>query len=309
MTPDLVVLGNLLVDDVVLADGSTRMAEPGGAALYASLGAALWGLRVGVASVRGDDYPAGALTALAGRGIDVSGVRPLGRPGMRTWLLYEGRRRQVISHLDGPAHAEVSPAPEDIPQDWRRARAFHLAPMPFAVQHRLVKAFAPLTGAFVSVDPYLPLRAETLEAWREVLAVADALFLSEDDLELPGASGDPRDALRQLVAGRLRLVAFKRGRRGGLLYDAREERFLEWSPRTAGVVDPTGAGDAFAGGFLSGWLQGQGAERALLRGVVAASFALDEWGSAALLGATPEAARERMAAWFGAEPAVDTAHR
>ncbi|PYQ42623.1 MAG: hypothetical protein DMF77_12365 [Acidobacteria bacterium] len=56
MTPDLVVLGNLLVDDMVFPDGRTRMAEPGGATLYAALGASLWGLPAGVASVRGDDY-------------------------------------------------------------------------------------------------------------------------------------------------------------------------------------------------------------------------------------------------------------
>ena len=43
MTPDLVVLGNLLVDDLVFQDGRTRMGEPGGAVLYAALGAALWG--------------------------------------------------------------------------------------------------------------------------------------------------------------------------------------------------------------------------------------------------------------------------
>ena len=41
--PDLVVLGNLLVDDVVFPDGRTRMGEAGGATLYASLGAALKG--------------------------------------------------------------------------------------------------------------------------------------------------------------------------------------------------------------------------------------------------------------------------
>jgi sugar/nucleoside kinase (ribokinase family) len=85
--PDLVVLGNLLVDDMVFPDGRTRMAEPGGATLYAALGASLWGLAAGVASVRGDDYPASALEALTARGVDLSGVRPLGRPGLHTWLL------------------------------------------------------------------------------------------------------------------------------------------------------------------------------------------------------------------------------
>ena len=55
MIPDLVVLGNLLVDDMVFPDGRTRMAEPGGATLYGALGASLWGLTAGVASVRGED--------------------------------------------------------------------------------------------------------------------------------------------------------------------------------------------------------------------------------------------------------------
>src|SRR6185436_3617845 len=82
---DLVVLGNLLVDDMVFPDGRTRMSEPGGATLYATLGASLWGLSAGVASVRGDDYPAFALDALTARGVDLAGVRPLDRPGLRTW--------------------------------------------------------------------------------------------------------------------------------------------------------------------------------------------------------------------------------
>ena len=87
MIPDLVVLGNLLVDDMVFPDGRTRMAEPGGATLYAALGASLWGLSAGVASVRGDDYPASALDALTARGVDLSGVcppaQPRHRPSMR----------------------------------------------------------------------------------------------------------------------------------------------------------------------------------------------------------------------------------
>ena len=44
-SPDVVLLGNLLVDDIVLRDGSTLMGEPGGAVLHAALAAALWGAR------------------------------------------------------------------------------------------------------------------------------------------------------------------------------------------------------------------------------------------------------------------------
>lgn len=305
MIPDLVVLGNLLVDDLVFPDGRTRMAQPGGAALYASLGAALFALPTGLSSWRGTDYPRGALDALEARGVDLAGLRDLGRAGLRTWLLYEGRRRQVIHRLDGPTHAEVSPEPEQVPVPWLEARAFHLAPMPLDVQHRLLAAFAQKPAAVVSLDPYVLVRDDTLDAWRTTLLDVQVLFLSEDDLDLPGADDDPRAALRRLAGGlppgsRLRLALLKRGERGGLLYEAREDRFTEWEARAERVVDPTGAGDAFAGGFLAAWLRGETIARALHCGVVAASFAIEDWGTTRILATSVEEAAGRMRAWFGA---------
>jgi sugar/nucleoside kinase (ribokinase family) len=281
---------------MVFPDGRTRMAEPGGATLYAALGASLWGLSAGVASVRGDDYPIEALDALTARGVDLSGVRPLGRPGLRTWLLYEGARRQVIHHLDLPSHAEVSPTVAALPPAWRGARAFYLAPMPFVLQRSLVADLSRIPDAFVSLDPYRLLTADSVSDWRAVVAEVDALFLSEDELEV-GRRDEPRAALRSLASGRLRFVAFKRGARGGILYDAREDRFVEWAPRAAAVVDPTGAGDAFAAGFLAGWLRGEPVEVALSRGVVGASFAIEDWGAAGLLRADREAAARRLQEW------------
>ena len=305
MRPDLVVLGNLLVDDLVFPDGRTRMGQPGGAALYASLGAALFGLSTGLSSLKGTDYPRAALDALEARGVDLAGLREMNRPALRTWLLYEGRRRQVIHHLDGPTHAEVSPEPEQIPVPWLDAPAFHLAPMPFDVQRRLLAALGQRAGAHLSLDPYAIVREDTLEDWRRMLVGVDVLFLSEDDLELPGAASDPRAALRRLAGGqpdgsRLRLALLKRGAQGGVLYEVREDRFTEWKPRAERVVDPTGAGDAFAGGFLAGWLRGEGVERGLARGVVGASLAIEDWGATRILATTAEEAAARLRAWFGA---------
>jgi cytidine kinase len=305
VTPDLVVLGNLLVDDLVFPDGRTRMAQPGGAALYASLGASLFGVSTGLSSVKGTDYPRAALEALSARGVDLAGLREMDGPGLRTWLLYEGRRRQVIHRLDGPMHAEVSPEPEQMPATWREARAFHLAPMPFDVQRRLLVALAGRTGARLSLDPYAIVREDTLASWRQLLAGVDALFLSEDDLELSGTADEPQAALRRLAGAqpppsRLRLALLKRGARGGVLYDVREDRFTEWAPKAGRVVDPTGAGDAFAGGFLAAWLRGEAIGRALQTGVVAASFAIEDWGAARILAATAEEAADRLKGWFGA---------
>src|SRR5262249_19860103 len=70
--PSIVLLGNLLVDDVVLADGTARMGQPGGSLLYNALGATVWDSRPGLVSIVGDDYPARVLAALQQRGADLN---------------------------------------------------------------------------------------------------------------------------------------------------------------------------------------------------------------------------------------------
>jgi sugar/nucleoside kinase (ribokinase family) len=300
-TPSIVLLGNLLVDDVVLADGTTRMGQPGGALLYGALAAALWNERPGLVSVLGNDYPPGVLQALQQRGVDLSGVRALGHSGVRTWLLYEGDVRRLIHRLGCPSHEEVSPGPALIPSQWMGAPAFHLAPMPFGIQCTLVASIAANARPFVSIDPHLPITEETLHDWRHALADADAFFPGEDELLLEGAQTNPERALPRLVGGRLRFVVFKRGAKGGIVYDARDERFYRWTARADASIDQTGAGDAFCVGFVLAHLDGLAVEACLQRAVVSASFAVGAWGPEGLLTATRADAEARLRSWYDAE--------
>ena len=300
MIPSIVLLGNLLVDDVVLADGTTRMGQPGGALLYGALAATLWESRPGLVSFVGDDYPAGILEKLQQRGVDLTGVRSLGRPGVRTWLLYEGQVRRLIHRVGCPTHEEVSPGPALIPSEWRAARAFHLSPMPFDSQRALLTAVRG-EPSFISVDPHRPVTEDTLQEWREVLAHADAFLVGEDELLLEGAHTNPHRSLPRLVNGRLRFVVFKRGANGGILYDARDGQFHSWDARASAVVDQTGAGDAFGVGLILAHLEGLPIETCLQRAVVTASFAVAGWGPDGLLAATRAEAEARLRFWYGAE--------
>jgi len=300
--PAIVLVGNLLVDDVVLADGTTRMGQAGGALLYGALGATAWESRPGLVSLLGDDYPAEVLENLQQRGVDLAGVHRLGRAGVRTWLLYEGDVRRLIHRQGCPTHAEVSPGPALIPSEWSAARAVHLAPMPFEVQRALLTALSDHhRPAFVSIDPHLPVTEATLPEWREALADADAVFPGEDELLLEGVEANPYAALPRIVTGRLRFVVFKRGAQGGVLYDAHDERFHTWETRTVGFVDQTGAGDAFAVGFVVAHLEGLPLEACLQRAVVTASFAVAGWGPEALFAATRREAEARLELWYRSE--------
>jgi sugar/nucleoside kinase (ribokinase family) len=300
---DLVVLGNLLVDDIVLQDGTTLMGEPGGAVLHVALAASLWGTRVGLVSVAGDDYSHATLRSLAERGVDLAGVRNLGRQGGRAWLLHEAGVRRVIHHLDCPTHAEISPVLSDIPAGYEAARAFHLAPMPITRQQELAAVLAartdssaPLAAAFVSLDPYELLRDDNLSQWPSVLEHIDAFFPSEDEVRF---SGDAEPALRQVAGTRLRYVALKRGVHGGQLLDLHTGHAPKWTAQARETVDVTGAGDAFVGGFLSGFLSSGDTQRGIEQGIVAASFAIEDWGARGLLAATPAEANARLQEWFG----------
>lgn len=301
MIPSIVLLGNLLVDDVVLADGTTRMGQPGGALLYGALAATVWDARPGLVSVLGEDYPPEVLERLRQRGVDLSGVHALGRSGVRTWLLYEGPVRRLIHRLGCPTHEEVSPGPALIPSEWSAAPAFHLAPMPFDVQLALLTSLRAQARRFVSIDPHLAVTEETLHEWREALADADAFLPGEDELLLEGAHANPHRALPRLVNGRLRFVVFKRGARGGILYDAHDQRFYSWKARADAVVDQTGAGDAFGVGLVLAHLEGLPIEACLQRAVVTASFAVGAWGPEALLAATRTDAEARLRRWYGSE--------
>jgi ribokinase len=296
-SPDLVVIGNLIVDDLVFEDGATRLAEAGGAVVYAALGAALWGVRPGIVSVAGDDYPAAMLDTLAARGVDLAGVRRADGPGLRVWLLYEGAVRRLVHRLGRPSHEEASPTPREIPRTWLDTRAIHLSPAPLSQQAALVRDLSGATRAHLSLDPHTPLSPATLAEWRDVLAQVDALFVSDWEVEFD----DPVGQVGSLSTGRLRRVALKRGALGGVLLSPPDAP-RPWPARASRVVDPTGAGDAFAGGFLAGHLAGAPVERALAQALVAASFAMEGWGASSLAAATPADAAERLAAWFPETP-------
>ena len=297
---ELIFLGNLVTDDLVFADGTTYMGVPGGAVVYAALGARLWGPRVGVCSVAGEDYSYRMLEGLARRGIDITGIRRGSGPGLRAWLIYEPGGRRLLHRLDSPPHAQLSPGIGDLPAHAEGARAFHVSPMPLDSQLALAEALAGQERGLISIDPHEPLRQSNLERWRRVLDHADLFLPSEGEVEIPGIAEDPLTALAPLSGGRLRFVALKRGARGGLLCDLHERRTYAWPAARVKVLDPTGAGDAFGGGFLAGWVATGQIESALERGVISAGIALEGVGAQGFLGVSPEMAEQRRREQFAA---------
>src|SRR5260370_36975751 len=87
--PLVVVVGNLTVEDVVLPDGTVRMASAGGNCPYTALGARPWQPRVGLVTRRGEDFPGDLVTTLVAIGIATDGVVVVPGPTVRNWVVYE----------------------------------------------------------------------------------------------------------------------------------------------------------------------------------------------------------------------------
>ena len=95
------------------------------------------------------------------------------------------------------------------------------------------------------------------------------------------------------------LIVVKRGALGQMLYDAVSKKHWEIPAYPARLEDPTGAGDAFCGGFSAGYLKTFDPMQAVLYGSVSASLAIEGSGAFHALDALPGLAQARLEALTG----------
>ncbi len=324
MAPRFGVLGCLTVDSVITHDRRRYAGVAGGNVLYTALGARVWTDSIGIVSRAGADYPAGTLAALAGLGIDTSGVTRLDGPheftvafqyteeGHRSrtvdadvlgGLPAEERRYYYDSTSDETLRLAYAPDPSDIAGAWRRdVRGWHLASLPRAKQRILaleLRRSTPAGTALVAdgVDAK-DLGPTSSLADFDYVSSLDALLPSEADLTIPGLA-EPFERMSAFHGLGVPTVVMKFGPRGSVVQTPAGSWHVP--PVAVDAVDPTGAGDAFCGGFLVGYTEtGDGVEAAVF-GTVAASFAVEHSGprlttpvSRAVAEARAEAVRQRV---------------
>jgi sugar/nucleoside kinase (ribokinase family)/fructoselysine-6-P-deglycase FrlB-like protein len=285
---DVIVVGNLTVDDVVHPNGETTMASPGGNTIYAATGALIWGLSVGVVARVGTDFPVAALDRLRDAGLDTTGLRPIEGPTVRNWVIYENDgHRSWVYRTPPERRLEVAPTPEDIPARWTdqkqdRAPVVHVAAMPFG-------AAAVIVGYLRAEGRRAVVTLDTHEAWSagrdEVLALArrvDVFVPSHEEVADILGYDDPERACRELQAEGVPAVVVKCGEKGALV-STPGGAAVRIAPPDVAVLDATGAGDTFCGGLAAGLAIGESLVVAAQRGAATAGAALGASGSLRLL--------------------------
>ena len=286
MTSAISIFGNLTIDDLVFADGSTRWAVPGGSAAYAALGAAIWVGSVSIIAPVGADYPVEILTPR----VDLSRCRRAPRT-LRNWGLYEDDgRRHFVSRSADRDWSEFSPQPSDASSGYQTAA--HIAPLPRDIGMELIRKLRGIGTRSISldVDDHDFLGRLSVDSIIELVHEVDFFLPSRENVLAIFPYLSPFEGLRKLraLARDVPLIAMKCGADGVIAHVADATEWVRIPAVAVEVVDVTGAGDEFWGGALAGFAERNDPIEALLYDAVSASFCIEGLGIAGLAAATKE---------------------
>ncbi len=277
----LYTIGNFTIDDIVMwPSGQNWMGQPGGNVLFSALGARVWLEEVGLLARVGRDYPPERLREIEARGLTLA-LCPVEAPTIHDWALYEADGgRQFINHLNSGSNVTMTIHPEEILAEHLGGQAYHLAPVPVDQQATLVKHLK-RPGRLISVDPH-ELWISGYEALiYSMLAEVDFFLPSRLEARLLYGADAPEGAARAFAQLGPKAVVIKLGEDGSLVYDTLRERLVHVPVYPAQVQDTTGAGDAYCGGFLAGYLLTGDPVAAAQYGTVSASYVVEAIGALA----------------------------
>lgn len=294
MNLDLVCLGNITIDDVVLPDGVTRMACSGGDTIYAALAASYWNERVQFVAPVGNDFPKENIEALKNRGWSTQGIpeRPL--PTTRSWVVYEhDGRRTWIPRSDPTDFYTLSPVPADIPAEFLNAKAYLILAMDLKAQAELAPYLKSLR-ALVALDPQEDNIVGNQDIVFEMLKSVDIFLPSQEEVHRLLGHRDYERACREFSQYGSKIVVVKLAHEGSLIYDSSRQHYWQIPVYPTHVVDTTGAGDSFSGGFMAMYVRSGDLQASGLAGAVSASYAIEDFGNTHMLEVTPAMAEKRL---------------
>ncbi|MGH2378508.1 MAG: sugar kinase [Candidatus Limnocylindria bacterium] len=271
MSPDVVTVGEAMVLLVAEQAGPLREAATfrrhiAGAEANVAIGLCRLGHTAGwIGRVGDDEFGRAVLFRLRGEGVDVS--RAVVDAGAPTGVLFREKRDAgpilVAYYRRGSAASRLSP--DDLDAGYiRAARVLHLTGITPALSDTCRAAtlaaaeLARSAGVTVVLDPNVRLRLwdrdEARRVLRDLAAHSDIVLPGGDEAELMTEEADPEAAGRALLRLGPSLAVVKLGSRGALA--VHPEGTLHSAPGSAArVIDPVGAGDAFAAGFIAGHLR------------------------------------------------------
>ncbi|MCK4659550.1 MAG: sugar kinase [Phycisphaerae bacterium] len=290
----LLVTGSIGIDTVTTPHGQAEEVL-GGSSVYFAFAATQY-TPVRFVGVVGDDFPPEFRDVLASREIDLTGLEV--RAGSKTFRWtgkYVGDMGEAET-VDVSLNVLAEAAPK-VPAAFVDSEVVFLANTHPALQREmLAQVKAPRLTVCDTMNLWI---ANEREALFETLKVVNGVIINDGEARQLAEQANLVTAGKDVLKLGPDFVVIKKGEHGALLVTADGATAIPAYP-TENVKDPTGAGDSFAGGML-GYLASQGKfdtatlRRALLRGTVTASFAIEDFSLRRVRNVTRQEIDERTA--------------
>ena len=244
MSWEITVAGTVHLDDITTPHGR-RHRQIGGSALYFSLAAAPHA-RVHLNAIVGEDAEVELRQILDGLPVDLRGLTVSYDPTFR-WHAVQDFRRWVAETVAEEPGCESEWRPRLSPEA-ARAEVLFLGSMGPGLQREIL---AQSSARLIGLDSMTCFTGPERDAVLEVVSGCDIVFLNRAELSslVPEVPDWQAAAVSLRGRGRLRAVVVKGGPRGAVLVTS-SSTLVRPPASVDAVIDPTGAGDAVAGGFL-----------------------------------------------------------
>ena len=291
----LIIIGTVAFDAIETPFGKTDKIV-GGAATYAGLAASYYYKNVKIVGVVGDDFQQEDIDIMTNHGIDTEGLQI--KQGEKSFF-WSGKyhndmnsRDTLVTELN--VLADFDPI---IPESYQDCEYLMLGNLSPQVQKTVINRLRKRPKLIVM---------DTMNFWMDIalddlldtIKLVDVLSINDEEArQLSGEYSLVKAAKKILTMGPKYLI-IKKGEHGALLFHE-DQVFSTPALPLAEVFDPTGAGDAFAGGFI-GYLAKVGSinfnnmKNAIIFGSALASFCVEKFGTERILNLTDAQIEERI---------------
>jgi sugar/nucleoside kinase (ribokinase family) len=250
----------------------------GGSCTYCALAASYF-VRPGIVAVVGDDFPKETIDFFKKRRIDLQGLKVV--PGGKTFH-WQGRygedpNQRTTIRTDLNVFQDFRP---EIPASYRKADILFLANIDPDLQEIVFRQVeTPKLTAMDTIGLWIENKREAL---LRVLKKVDIFFGNDEEIRMITGERNLIKAGKRILEMGPSILVLKKGEHGALVFN-RDFLFGCVAHPAENVVDPTGAGDTFAGGFLgyldkTGLITPREIRRAAVYGSVMASFTIEDFG-------------------------------
>lgn len=294
---EILVVGSLAYDTISTPAGKADRTL-GGSANYFSLAASLYS-KVRIVGVVGDDYAASDLELLTKRGVDTRGLqKQSGKTFHWTGQYKDDMNEAITLATDLNVFEYFNP---QIPSEYKNSSYVFLANIDPVLQLRVLE----------QIEKPKLVASDTMNFWigskmadlKKVLAKVDVLLVNEGEADAIAKKTNAIASAKEILGMGPKAVVVKRGEYGFVLY-TEEGYFILPAFPIAEVVDPTGAGDTFAGAFF-GYLAKKNSgfdlatlKEACVQGVLLSSFTVQSFGVSRLKSLTWADVESRQAEYL-----------